>query len=660
MATLSSSSYWAKVAQYCVLAILCLTLAVPVIGQDNSDAKASFARANDYIAENNYRAARIEMLNALAKDPEWKAARILQGQIYLKLKDPIAAEAEIKRARELGVEDAQLRHLMGHALLMQDKYERTKEVITSGTVAAEHVGYAQRILAEALLELEERDAARSAYDAAIKANDRNADLWVSIGRFRFLGGDEKGAIEAVDFAVELDNQNIDALLYRGELSRRQFGLTFALPWFERALEIDPDHIPTLIAYAQTLGDAGQYRDMLAASRRVLSLEPNNTYGYYLQAVLAARAGQFDLARSLMQRIQGRLDDQVAPKLLLCALELQAQNAMQADEYCEDVLLKQPHNPSAQQLLMRIKLMGGELEELKSDYNDGRFSSVSTGYASAIMALALQLEGDIEGATDHINTASASPNIFFRLLAEPENTNNLNLLINKEPGNVKHRIRYIRRLLNDGRADQAFAQARRLQVQYPDYVDSNLLAGDVEVVRRNYAKALTYFEKASSARFSFDVMVRMHDMLAQLGRGEQMQALLRRYLAANPHNLQAKHMLGLAYLDAGNADLAREALQEVRARRGDNTPLLLADLAIAQLRSGNGDGARRTAHKAYTILPMNAAVSFTYGETLWAIEERREDALDLYEKAVIIAPDNDLYRTRYNAASKEFADNKDAA
>jgi tetratricopeptide (TPR) repeat protein len=199
-----------------------------------------------------------------------------------------------------------------------------------------------------------------------------------------------------------------------------------------------------------------------------------------------------------------------------------------------------------------------------------------------------------------------------------------------------------------------AQARRLQKQFPDYADSNLLAGDVEMVRRNYGRALSYFEQAASVRFSFDIMVRMHDMQAQLGRGEQMQALLKRFLAANPHNLDAKHMLGLAYLDGGKPELARATLQEVRLRLGENTPLLLADLSLAQLRSGDGDTARITARKAYSILPMNAAVSFALAEALWADEKSRRDALDLYEKAVVLANDNNVYQTRLKEARAQLA------
>ena len=71
--------------------------------------------------------------------------------------------------------------------------------------------------------------------------------------------------------------------------------------YEAALQRDPWHHDALIEYAATLGDAGRTRAMLDATRRALQARPASPQAYYLQAVLAARAGSYGLARSLLQR-----------------------------------------------------------------------------------------------------------------------------------------------------------------------------------------------------------------------------------------------------------------------------------------------------------------------------------------------------------------------
>src|SRR3546814_11757039 len=91
------------------------------------------------------------------------------------------------------------------------------------------------------------------------------------------------------------------------LFRDQQGLTAALGWYDRALAADPGNTGALIDQAATLGDLGRYRDMLVALRKAAAIVPGDPRLYYLQAVLAARAGQFTLARSLLHRTRGQMD-----------------------------------------------------------------------------------------------------------------------------------------------------------------------------------------------------------------------------------------------------------------------------------------------------------------------------------------------------------------
>src|SRR3546814_16031851 len=88
------------------------------------------------------------------------------------------------------------------------------------------------------------------------------------------------------------------------LFRDQQGLTAALGWYDRALAADPGNTGALIDQAATLGDLGRYRDMLVALRKAAAIVPGDPRLYYLQAVLAARAGHSTLPRSLVPRPRG--------------------------------------------------------------------------------------------------------------------------------------------------------------------------------------------------------------------------------------------------------------------------------------------------------------------------------------------------------------------
>src|SRR3546814_17250397 len=62
--------------------------------------------------------------------------------------------------------------------------------------------------------------------------------------------------------------------------------------------------------------------MLAALRHAATIVPRDPRLYHLQAVLAARAGQYALARSLLQRTRGELDAQPSFVLLSAIVELE--------------------------------------------------------------------------------------------------------------------------------------------------------------------------------------------------------------------------------------------------------------------------------------------------------------------------------------------------
>ncbi|MEO1044701.1 MAG: tetratricopeptide repeat protein [Pseudomonadota bacterium] len=630
----------------------------PVVGQDNSAAQEAFARAEQSIAGGDYRTARIELLNAIADDPDWAEARLMQAMVYLRLRDPLGAEAELRRARELGVEDQELRHLMGHALLLQGQLDRARNWLTEGPVARRHLGYAQRILAEVNLAEGDRDRARAAYDAAIAADDRDPMLWVSIARYRFMGGDQQGAIEAADFAVSLAPQSVEALLYRGELARSQFGLVPSLPWFERALEIDPDHIPALIAYAETLGDAGRMTDMLSAARRIIALEPGNDRGYFLQAVLAARAGQHALARSLMLKTQDRLDGQAAPALLRCALELEADNLAMAQQHCETVLRLQPNNPLAADLVMQGMARTSEAKPFFDLVTENGLLVTPNSYRLMLAARVHETAGDRNAAARYINAASQAPHAALMLVPEILPLSELQNAVQSAPGDARAEVRLIRKLLTLQRNGEALSRARRLQQRFPGVADAHLLVGDVHALGNRWDQALTAYEEAVRLRFTFDVMVRLHDAMANLGRNDAKAEILRRFLANNPAHLRATHMLGTAYLDAGRWELARTTLAEVRARLGDNVPLLLADLALAEHMAGDPQ-AEVTAATAYRTLPMNPVVTYVYGQVLGDDDNRLRDAIDLLEKAVSLAPDNPHYRETLNETKKRYAAQSEA-
>src|SRR3546814_13145619 len=80
----------------------------------------------------------------------------------------------------------------------------------------------------------------------------------------------------------------------------------------------------------------RYRDMLASLPHAATIVPRAPRLYHLQAGLAARAGQYALARSLLQRTRGELDAQPSFMLLSAIVELELGGEARSEEHTSEL------------------------------------------------------------------------------------------------------------------------------------------------------------------------------------------------------------------------------------------------------------------------------------------------------------------------------------
>src|SRR3546814_16515463 len=99
--------------------------------------------------------------------------------------------------------------------------------------------------------------------------------------------------------------------------------------------------------------------MLAALRHAATIVPRDPRLYHLQAVLAARAGQYALARSLLQRTRGELDAQPSFVLLSAIVELELGGEAVAASWADRLLAEQPHNFNARRIPVAAEWAGGD-------------------------------------------------------------------------------------------------------------------------------------------------------------------------------------------------------------------------------------------------------------------------------------------------------------
>lgn len=604
-------------------------------GRNSAD--ESYRRGAAALRQGQPRTARIELLNAIAAAPNNGRIRLVQAEAYLRLGDGVAAEAELRRARALGIPAAELHHLLAHAYLLEHQPDRA--AAEAAQAAAAHAAYAGRIRGLAAMDLGDVPQAVEAFNSALWAAPKDSAIWTAIARLRRSTGELAGAIEAADRAVAFDPRNVEALEQRGELTRSQYGLAAALPWFDRALQIDATNLPAMVERASTLGDMGRAKDMLAAARAILAVDPKNPNAWLLQATLAARAGKYDLARALYHRTRGALDDQPAALLLAAAIDLQTGYSEQGVQRLQHLLTVQPDNAKARRLLASGQWRLGDAAGAAGTLRPLAERPDADAYVLTLMAQALTKQGDRAGASTYF-TRAAQPRSGSAVLSGTVPDEQLAALRAAAAANAKDagtQIQLIRALLGRGIGGEALARAQRLEAENPGAPDAHMLAGDALAIQNNWRGAAEAYRRAADIVFSEPVALRLIEALRNAGDGVGAGRVLALYLRQNPNSIAALTLAGNDWLASGDWGRAIGAYERVRARIGDRDSVLLNNLAWAYSQNGDDDRALPLAARAWSLDRRNPATADTLGWLLFKSGRDRLRGLALLEQAARGAP-----------------------
>lgn len=600
-----------------------LLLAVPLAGCGDAGSNAPRAAFEER---------RAELQEAIADNPQAIAERVELARVAISLGDGVGAEAAVNGALAAGGNDAALRPLLARAFAMQGEGQRALETIDGGPIIPEMIGEAAWVAGDVHLSNGDLDAARDAYDRAVRELPRNSALWVDVARFRDANADTAGARDAVDYAIELDKANSAALAYKANLIRTAEGLKASLPWYDQALAADPDNAKALIDQAATLGDLGRYRDMLAALRHAATIVPGDPKIYYLQAVLAARADNFRLARSLLQRTRGEIDDLPGFMLLSAIVELELGGEAVAATWADRLLVEQPYNFTARRILAAADWADGDpdgaIEALLPivDRDDADSWSLLLAARAASELGQQGKAADYQARAASLSRGEAAPfavNYDYGLLGRAADS---------EPLNPAVAIPAIAADIANGNGAQAVARATRLRDANRGVGDAHILLGDAALAAGRFDVAVQAYRTARDLDAGERTTLRLANALFRAGDTAGSSAAILALRDSQPSSIAADRLAGHLAMDLAHWDEAIAHFERVRARIGNRDVVVLRELARAW--AANGDEVRALAliDRAYRLQPLNAEIMRIYADLL-AKRGDGQAAADLREKAV---------------------------
>ncbi len=573
--------------------------------------------------------------------PEAAQADLEKARAALLRGDGIAAEADLQRAMASGASKPEVAADMGEALIQQDQRGQAREWLAPGQFDPAQAGRGWRLLG--MLERLDGDFAASgmAYDRAMALTPNDPQMWVEIGRLRYQGGEHLLALGAANRALAAGPDHPRALEFKAQLVRDAEGDAAALPLFERALLTSPNDLLLLGGYAASLGELGRGHDMLVITRRMLTIDPRQPQAFFLQAVLAARSGNVALARAMLGRTGDRLDAVPAAMLLNGVLELESGNSNAAAQHLTKLADLQPGNQRVQALLARALYEAGDYQRLFGRFGALANRADAAPYLLSILSRALENQGDRAAAAPLLDRAAGAPGPdlmpgFERdgpgILAPRWTANQLS------PGLTAS---YVRSLLGAGDLAGAGRIAARYLELRPGSADALGLDGDVALLMGQGEPALERFAASAKVRFNDQLALRWAIALERTGRGGQASALVANYLTLFPASRLMTRVAANQALANQDWPRARQLLENLRLRGGNRDAGLLADLSLAQLRSGDAEAALQSAERAWQIAPASSFAALTRALALGALGRDRDLARQLVAQVSKTAPRNPL-------------------
>lgn len=442
--------------------------------------------------------------------------------------------------------------------------------------------------AEAAMGTDQLNDAGQALDQALAIAPDDPDLWVAIARLRLRGGEHLTAIEAADRALALGSDHAPALLMRALMVRDAHGFADALPWFEAALAADAENADIWSEYAATLGDGGQAKAMLEAVRKLAEIAPDDPRVPYLQAVLAARAGEHTLARSLLLR-SGMAERGVPAAMQLDGIiNLQEGNADSAAATFEALAARQPANPQVRELWARALIAANRANDVIARFAAEAERPETSPYLMMLVARAHEQIGDRARAAPLLARAYARPErkpavLALRLgLPEPTAT--------------------ARRAALTGAWGMARADLRTLAMRFPASADIAVLAGDAALGAGDPGAALAAYSQTARVRRPWPLTRKAALAYTSIGDTAAAETLLAHHAAGEPDNADA--LIAVAGRDAarGNWERTTLLLDHSIALGAGHDPALLALRLQAARALGRREDARRFARLLAEVRP----------------------------------------------------------
>jgi len=418
------------------LALGLWTLPTPHAWADAESSKEYYQDALDWLNKGDFRAAVIQLRNALQEDPENHSARQLLGRLYLEAGNLNAALKELEYVHNAQPTD-ETEVFVGRALLGLRQYQDVLDTVRAQADDPKFSDAKNLIRAEALFALNRLDAAAKLVQPFLSREQTSVPASLLMARIEARRGNSEQADDYIDATLVAQPDLIDAHILRAQIALQARDLDRVLQMADKIEEIAPDDPRAKLMRAEALVRKNELEEAEAVLAAFVKDYPEATSAIYLHARVLMLLSRYQEADAELLKLPAEVRTQPAASLVIGLVKYQLEQFAQAEEALQRfVAAAGERGRQARRLLASIQLQtarpAAALETLEplTGSGSGDVAALQLAASAAVRV------GDLDTAQRHLQrvTQVGAPDdrrqavTFLRVLANGQRDENGKLML----------------------------------------------------------------------------------------------------------------------------------------------------------------------------------------------------------------------------------------
>jgi putative PEP-CTERM system TPR-repeat lipoprotein len=606
------------------------------------------AKAGESMTKRDFRAAIIEIKNALQLDPNRVDTRIMLARALLESGDPKSAELELGKAQELGAPADDLVPLQMRTWLATGQAKRIIDEATKAKLTnAGATATVQSALGEAYLATGKPEDAAKAIAMALQAKPDDTYALLAQARLRMVERKPEESAAIIDRLLAHDAASAEAWRFKGDLQNARGERSEALVSYRKAVEARPDYVQGHYAVVSNLLAQTKLEDATQALAAMKKVSANHPLTLSAATLVAFGAKDFKAARESTQLLLRMAPDNPQVLLQAGAAEYQMKSYAQAETLLAKVIKSDPGSVAARRWLTLTYLASGQpekaidtlkpiIEKIRGDANmlmlagESHMRAGDATRAEEFFVAASKLEPNDPRKRTSVALTRVAKGEADAGFAELEQISAADTGISADMALIASHLRR-------GEIDQGLKAIDSLEKKQPDNPLPHEMRGRLLLAKRDVAGARKSFERALALKSTyFPAVAGLAALDVNDKKPEEAAKRFEALVAADPQNVQAYLALAGLKMRAGAPNEEVAALINKAVAAGPGEVSARAALVELHLRAKDPRKAIAAAQDAVAAMPERPELLDLLGQAQQANGEFNQ-ALASYEKQVKLQP-----------------------